>query len=84
MLVISERSPFHRFSWNTASWSEARSGNCSRFAKRRISGYLPGQHSVAGGLTGKYRRDKAVPKDSRAGVGDRWDDNEEQRGGEHT
>ena len=37
-----------------------------------------------GWLTGKYRRDKAVPKDSRAGVGDRWDDNEEQRGGEHT
>ncbi len=37
-----------------------------------------------GWLTGKYRRDQAAPKDSRAGVGDRWDDNEEQRGGEHT
>jgi len=37
-----------------------------------------------GWLTGKYRRDKAAPKDSRAGVGDRWDDNEEQRGGERT
>jgi len=37
-----------------------------------------------GWLTGKYRRDKAAPKDSRAGVGDRWDDNEGQRGGERT
>lgn len=37
-----------------------------------------------GWLTGKYRRDHAAPKDSRAGVGDRWDDNEEQRGGEKT
>ena len=37
-----------------------------------------------GWLTGKYRRDQAAPKDSRAGVGDRWDDNEEQRGGERT
>lgn len=41
--------------------------------------------ALAGGwLTGKYRRDTAIPKDSRAGVGDRWDDNEEQRGGERT
>ncbi len=37
-----------------------------------------------GWLTGKYRRDKEIPRDSRAGVGDRWDDNEEQRGGERT
>ena len=37
-----------------------------------------------GWLTGKYRRNKEIPKDSRAGVGDRWDDNEEQRGGERT
>ncbi|MBI9108945.1 MAG: aldo/keto reductase [Spirochaetales bacterium] len=37
-----------------------------------------------GWLTGKYRRDKAVPADSRAGVGDRWDDNEKQRGGDTT
>ncbi|MDC7225915.1 MAG: aldo/keto reductase [Spirochaetales bacterium] len=37
-----------------------------------------------GWLSGKYRRDRAIPADSRAGVGDRWDDNEEQRGGEFT
>lgn len=37
-----------------------------------------------GWLTGKYRRGKQLPPDSRAGVGDRWDDNEEQRGGEIT
>ena len=37
-----------------------------------------------GWLTGKYRRNQLAPKDSRVGVGDRWDDNEEQRGGEHT
>ncbi len=37
-----------------------------------------------GWLTGKYRRDKEMPKDSRAGAGDRWDDTEEQRGGERT
>ncbi|MGE5581099.1 MAG: aldo/keto reductase, partial [Bacillota bacterium] len=37
-----------------------------------------------GWLTGKYRRNKEIPQDSRAGVGDRWDDNEEQRGGERT
>ncbi|MGE5581077.1 MAG: aldo/keto reductase [Bacillota bacterium] len=37
-----------------------------------------------GWLTGKYRRNKEIPLDSRAGVGDRWDDNEEQRGGERT
>lgn len=37
-----------------------------------------------GWLTGKYRRNKVAPRDSRAGVGDRWDDNEEQRGGERT
>ena len=37
-----------------------------------------------GWLTGKYRRNKEIPGDSRVGVGDRWDDNEEQRGGERT
>jgi aryl-alcohol dehydrogenase-like predicted oxidoreductase len=37
-----------------------------------------------GWLTGKYRRNKALPADSRAGVGDRWDDNAQQRGGERT
>jgi len=37
-----------------------------------------------GWLTGKYQRDKDIPADSRAGVGERWDDNEQQRGGERT
>ncbi len=37
-----------------------------------------------GWLTGKYRKGKELPPDSRAGVGDRWDDNAEQRGGERT
>lgn len=32
-----------------------------------------------GWLSGKYRRDKDIPKDSRAGRADRWDDSEEQR-----
>lgn len=36
---------------------------------------------LAGGwLTGKYRRGHAIPKDSRAGREDRWDDAEGQRG----
>jgi len=40
---------------------------------------------LAGGwLSGKYRRGQALPSDSRAGKGDRWDDAEEQRGGERT
>jgi aryl-alcohol dehydrogenase-like predicted oxidoreductase len=35
---------------------------------------------LAGGwLTGKYRRGENIPKDSRAGKGDRWDDSESQR-----
>ncbi len=37
-----------------------------------------------GWLSGKYRRDESLPSDSRAGIGDRWDDNEQQRGGEQT
>lgn len=40
---------------------------------------------LAGGwLSGKYRRGQPLPPESRAGKGDRWDDAEEQRGGEHT
>jgi aryl-alcohol dehydrogenase-like predicted oxidoreductase len=40
---------------------------------------------LAGGwLTGKYRREKALPPDSRAGRGDRWDDSESRRGGKRT
>jgi aryl-alcohol dehydrogenase-like predicted oxidoreductase len=40
---------------------------------------------LAGGwLTGKYRRDKEPPKDSRVGRGDRWDDQPEQRASERT
>jgi aryl-alcohol dehydrogenase-like predicted oxidoreductase len=40
---------------------------------------------LAGGwLSGKYRRGQALPADSRAGKGDRWDDAAEQRGGERT
>ncbi len=40
---------------------------------------------LAGGwLSGKYRRGQPLPPDSRAGKGDRWDDAEEQRGGERT
>jgi aryl-alcohol dehydrogenase-like predicted oxidoreductase len=40
---------------------------------------------LAGGwLTGKYRRGGALPANSRAGRGDRWDDAAEQRGGERT
>ena len=38
---------------------------------------------LAGGwLSGKYRRDKDIPKNSRAGRGDRWDDGLDQRGTE--
>lgn len=40
---------------------------------------------LAGGwLSGKYRRDGTPPADSRVGRKDRWDDQEEQRGGERT
>jgi aryl-alcohol dehydrogenase-like predicted oxidoreductase len=40
---------------------------------------------LAGGwLSGKYGRGAALPLDSRAGRGDRWDDAAEQRGGERT
>lgn len=40
---------------------------------------------LAGGwLTGKYQRSEALPAESRAGRGDRWDDSTEQRGGEFT
>jgi aryl-alcohol dehydrogenase-like predicted oxidoreductase len=37
-----------------------------------------------GWLTGKYLRGKELPPGSRAAVGDRWDDNETQRGGDKT
>lgn len=40
---------------------------------------------LAGGwLTGKYRKHQAIPQDSRAGRGDRWDDCESQRVREQT
>jgi aryl-alcohol dehydrogenase-like predicted oxidoreductase len=40
---------------------------------------------LAGGwLTAKYRREKSLPPDSRAGRGDRWDDSEGKRGGTRT
>ena len=40
---------------------------------------------LAGGwLSGKYRRGKPLPADSRAGRGERWDDSETQRGGKKT
>ena len=40
---------------------------------------------LAGGwLTGKYKRDAAAPENSRVGRKDRWDDQEEQRGGART
>lgn len=40
---------------------------------------------LAGGwLSGKYRKGRPLPADSRAGKGDRWDDAEAQRGGERT
>jgi aryl-alcohol dehydrogenase-like predicted oxidoreductase len=40
---------------------------------------------LAGGwLTGKYKRGKELPPDSRAGRKDRWDDQAEQRAGELT
>ena len=40
---------------------------------------------LAGGwLTGKYKRDQTAPENSRVGRKDRWDDQEEQRGGEQT
>ncbi len=40
---------------------------------------------LAGGwLSGKYRRGYRIPKDSRAGRGDRWDDGVDQRGSEKT
>jgi aryl-alcohol dehydrogenase-like predicted oxidoreductase len=40
---------------------------------------------LAGGwLTGKYKRSTPPPENSRVGRKDRWDDQEEQRGGERT
>ena len=40
---------------------------------------------LAGGwLTGKYKKAVAAPENSRVGRKDRWDDQEDQRGGEHT
>lgn len=39
---------------------------------------------LAGGwLTGKYRKGQTIPKDSRAGRKDRWDDGADQRGTDH-
>jgi aryl-alcohol dehydrogenase-like predicted oxidoreductase len=37
-----------------------------------------------GWLTGKYKRNQAPPENSRVGRKDRWDDQEEQRGGDRT
>ncbi len=53
---------------------------CSRYHL----GILAWSPLSGGWLTGKYRRNKNLPEDSRAGIGDRWDDNEEQRGGSKT
>jgi aryl-alcohol dehydrogenase-like predicted oxidoreductase len=40
---------------------------------------------LAGGwLTGKYKKGSPSPANSRVGRGDRWDDQEEQRGGDRT
>ncbi len=40
---------------------------------------------LAGGwLTGKYKKDQDAPENSRVGRKDRWDDQEDQRGGEKT
>ena len=40
---------------------------------------------LAGGwLTGKYRRDREAPENSRVGRKDRWEEQEDQRGGEQT
>ena len=37
-----------------------------------------------GWLTGKYKQNQAAPENSRVGRKDRWDDQEEQRGGDKT
>ena len=47
-------------------------------------GVIPWSPLAGGWLTGKYRRDKAAPPDSRVGRNDRWDDQAEQRVNEIT
>lgn len=47
-------------------------------------GVIPWSPLGGGWLTGKYRRDKAAPPDSRVGRADRWDDQPEQRASERT
>jgi len=47
-------------------------------------GFLAWSPLAGGWLTGKYRRGKELPGDSRAGRGDRWDDLPEQRAGDLT
>jgi len=47
-------------------------------------GVIPWSPLAGGWLTGKYRRGKAAPPDSRVGRNDRWDDQEEQRVSEIT
>lgn len=54
------------------------------FCNEENLGVLAWSALGGGWLTGKYRRNTEIPRDSRAGVGERWDDNEEQRGGERT
>ena len=52
--------------------------------KKHGLGVLAWSPLSGGWLSGKYRRNRELPPDSRAGVGDRWDDNVDQRGGERT
>ncbi|WP_320121794.1 aldo/keto reductase [uncultured Sphaerochaeta sp.] len=48
--------------------------------KREGVGMLAWSPLAGGWLSGKYRRGKDIPKNSRAGRKDRWDDQAEQRG----
>ncbi len=45
-------------------------------------GFLPWSPLAGGWLTGKYRRERPIPAESRAGRGDRWEDMAEQRADE--
>ena len=47
-------------------------------------GFLAWSPLAGGWLSGKYRKDKAPPRDSRVGRKDRWDDQPEQRESELT
>lgn len=50
--------------------------------QREGVGMLAWSPLAGGWLSGKYRRSESIPKDSRAGRNDRWDDTAEQRGNE--